>query len=255
MMSFRLAVVAILLTGTSASMLVDPQGRALHELATRVANDVTARVSENTARRLQSWDEDSFRDQVCDPFKEGFFSTAPPGSDCQCLASSFTIACQAPQNCAPIDDCDGEVCVTPVISVDFTERGTQLILTSVALQSDWTGADYQGERALVTESTCQQFFTYSDGLEYECNTCEICADGEGVKLDCSNIQPDAVLSDCLDTTDVLADESVFFRFCTEGDAPQPTTTGMTPVNLFSGAAATLFAVTFALVPAAAFLLL
>jgi hypothetical protein len=257
MMSLRLALLAALLTGSSASMLVHPEGRALRELATRVANDVTARLSDNGERRLQTWDEDSFRDQVCDPFNQGFLSTAPSGSECQCKASSFSIVCEAPQSCDQIDGCAADVCGTTSILVDYTEIGTSLVVTSIGLQSEYTGGtDYQGQRALVTETACQQWFTFSDGLEYECLTCELCAgDDGGVNLDCSNIQPGAVDNTCLDTTGITTDTTVFFDFCQPGGAPKPTTTGTTPVDLFSGCAANFLAVTAALAPAAAFFLL
>ena len=224
-----LAVVAPTVTAS----LNPPKADFYADLATRVGKDVVDKTNSFGApnRRLE-WTEFNFRRQVCEPFSEGFDSVAPEGSSCECKTSTFGISCTFTENCFDVNSCEEQICSTATVDLDFDERGTQLVLVSVEASTDYTGGDYEGERAFVTSDECAQYIIL-DGLAYPCDRCEFCGTDGSISLDCSNIQPGAT-RECFDVTDISSPEELM-EFCPEGGAPIPDTEGEDPAGIRSSA--------------------
>lgn len=244
MLSFKNAcLIAVLATAQATkaphTVIVKDKGADPYDfhyyrkLASTVGATVTSQYNQDhnqgPGRKLQ-WSRSDFRNNVCDPYTDGFREGAP-GSTCSCLTDTFSIDCTLPRQCDLLADCDGEeVCATVSLLVDFTEERNSLSATSVTLEVSYSGAaEYEGQRAVVTENSCAQFWTL-DGLEYKCNSCSLCG-GEGVNLDCTNIQSSADSSiGCFEVTNPNENgvNEGAFQLCPDGGAPLPTTMGLEP---------------------------
>ena len=144
---------------------------------------------------------------------------------------------ELPFTCQPVQNCPRPVCaeytiqgVIQVTAVDDDKNQEDIIeLNSVEMWVTYRHAAYEGEGSFGNGDICRQWFVL-EGLVYECRSCRPCPQG-GIQLDCSNIQPQAVLNQCDDgtngATSSVVDLYSIFDYCPEGGPPEPSTRGTT----------------------------
>lgn len=226
-------------TSTAGNRFKDGSPESYRSLALRLSKEVSENFSmkKNAAtedkneggRSLQSF-ASAFRDQICDPFIQGFKSEAP-NSSCSCSTSTYTINCSIKSICLDVPECEGGLlCASAHVEVDFRRSGNNAIISSVELAYFYTsGAAYDGYRLQVNENDgCALYFTF-EGLEYKCNGCTVCTN-DGVTLDCSNIMPSWVTGVCVTESETASDVNADFPVCPVGGAMTPTSIGRTPPN-------------------------
>ena len=220
--SISLAISVGFISVVSAVSSMHPHDKDHRFLAEQLAIKVTEDFA-SEGRNLQSISPSFFRQEVCDPFEDGFTSTAPPGSYCSCATpTQYSITCYSPQpQCGSAAGCSSEICQTGKTTVTFTPTngGRDLILSFIEYDWDYEKAVYSGSRTQVFlkdgEKYCNVFYTL-DNTEYSCKSCSICNDEE-ISLDCSNIQEGATSSGCV--TDEEAD-GTDLNLCQAADEPE-----------------------------------
>ena len=164
--------------------------------------------------------------KVCDDF---LASASDNTATCNCPSRSNTIVMKLPYTCQPVQNCPRPVCTEYTIQGVIQATNDDIELKSVEMWATYRHAAYEGEGTFGNGDICRQWFVLN-GLVYECRSCRPCPQGGGIQLDCSNIQPQAVLNQCDNgsnneaTADVV-DLYSFFDYCPEGGAPEPSSPG------------------------------
>lgn len=173
-----------------------------------------------------------------------FLASAKKGATCDCPRGTKMVVGKIPFVCQPVQNCPRSVCVEYTLqgvlqvqetagSGDEHEDHVTISLQSMEMWAFYRHAAYQGEGTFGNGKTCRQWFLL-DGLVYECASCTVCPNGHGIDLDCSNIQPKAVLNQCdtINDDDESSSLDLFsvFDYCPEGGAPKPLTPGTESVT-------------------------
>ena len=179
-------------------------------------------VSHDQERQERKWSFDW--SDACRSLCDDFLDAAARGATCECPNSKAPLViCTLPLSCQPVQNCARHVCAEYTIQgeLNVDKDAGRVYLESVEMWTTYRHAAYDGEGTFGNGKTCRQWFIL-DGLVYECLSCSVCSEG-GIHLDCSNIQPNAVLNQCSESE--AADLFSVFDYCPLGGAPEPLTPG------------------------------
>lgn len=167
---------------------------------------------------------------VCNDFFDTIRDNHKEDATCDCPPRTPLVVMKLPSKCEPVQNCPRNICaeytIQGVLKVVADDRDDSILieLQSVEMWVTYRHAAYDGEGAYGNGDVCRQWFIL-DGLVYECQSCTPCPHGDGIFLDCSNIQPQAVMNQCNEGDEASVDLFSVFDYCPAGGAPQPSTEG------------------------------